>query len=132
MSPTLAIFSAPKPFTNPHIAMIQRNAIRSWQKVGKDVEIFLIGQEEGLAEAAVELGVQHMSEVKRNILGTPLISSMFDLVRESSSSPLLACVNTDILIRKEFLESAHAVAAMQERFLMVGQRWALDVTNPID
>ena len=33
-SPLLTLFTAPKPFTNPHIALIQRNAIRSWMALG--------------------------------------------------------------------------------------------------
>jgi hypothetical protein len=51
----ITLFSAPKPFTNPHIAMIQRNAIKSWTLL-PDVEVILLGEEEGLAEAAHELG----------------------------------------------------------------------------
>ena len=49
--PLITLFSAPKPFTNPHIAMIQRNAIKSWTLL-PDVEVILLGEEEGLAEAA--------------------------------------------------------------------------------
>ena len=47
----LTLFSAPKPFTDPHIALIQRNAIRSWTLL-PDVEVILLGEETGLAEAA--------------------------------------------------------------------------------
>jgi len=53
----ITLFSAPKSFTNPHIAMIQRNAIRSWTLL-PDVEVILLGEEVGLAEAAKELGVK--------------------------------------------------------------------------
>jgi len=54
--PLITFFSAPKPFTNPHIAMIQRNAIRSWTLL-KDVEIILLGDEIGLAEFAKEFNI---------------------------------------------------------------------------
>ena len=37
----LTIFSAPKKFTDPHIDIIQRNAIQSWQHLGPDVEVIL-------------------------------------------------------------------------------------------
>ena len=84
----LTIFTAPKPFTNPHIALIQRNAIRSWLSLGPQVEVILLGEEDGLAEAAAELGVKHLPEVARNASGTPLVSSMFDLARQHSTSPL--------------------------------------------
>jgi len=69
----ITLFSAPKPFTNSHIAMIQRNAIKSWTLL-PDVEVILLGEEAGLAEAAKELGVKHISNVARNESGTPLDS----------------------------------------------------------
>ena len=37
----LTIFTAPKPFTHPHINVIQRNAIRSWMQLD-DVEVIII------------------------------------------------------------------------------------------
>ena len=125
----LTIFSAPKPFTNPHIATIQRNAIRSWTMLGPEVEVILLGEEAGLAQAASELGVRHLAQVARNTNGTPLVSSMFELARLHSDAPLLACVNTDILLLPEFLAMARRVREQLGKgsFLMVGQRWDLEV-----
>jgi hypothetical protein len=128
----LTIFTAPKPFTNPHIALIQRNAIRSWVALGPQVEVLLMGEEEGLAEAAAELGVRHIPDVARSAAGTPLVSAMFALARANSTSPLLACVNADILLRPDFVDGAQAAARQARRFLMVGQRWDLDVRAPVD
>jgi hypothetical protein len=128
----LAIFTAPKAFTNPHIALIQRNAICSWVGLGPRVEVILLGEEEGLAQIAAELGVKHIPEVERNANGTPLVSSMFDLARRNSTSPLLACVNADILLMPDFVQSALEVAQQAERFLIVGQRWDLEVREPLD
>ena len=42
----LTVFSAPKPFTNPHIALIQRNALQSWLNLGDGVEVLLVGDED--------------------------------------------------------------------------------------
>ncbi|MDD5368451.1 MAG: hypothetical protein PHQ40_05155 [Anaerolineaceae bacterium] len=130
--PRLTIFSAPKPFTDPHIDTIQRNAICSWLQLGAEVEVILIGEEAGLAEAAAQLGVRHLPQVQRNAQGTPLVSSIFDLAREHSSSPLLAYVNADILLFPDFVEAARQVAQGQKQFLVVGQRWDLDVRDPLD
>ena len=58
--PLLTLFSAPKPFTDPHIATIQRNAIKSWTLL-PDAEVILLGEETGLAETANEMGVKHLS-----------------------------------------------------------------------
>jgi hypothetical protein len=130
--PLLTLFSAPKPFTNPHIALIQRNAIRSWASLGPDVEVILLGEEAGLAETAAELGVRHLAQVERSPSGTPLVSSMFALARQSSSAPLLCCVNADILLLPDLLEQARQVQAAASRFLVVGQRWDLDVRADLD
>ena len=94
----LTIFTAPKPFTNPHIDLIQRNAIRSWVALGPEVEVLLIGEEEGLAEAARELGVRHLPQVQRNDQGTPLIPSIFNLARQETDKPYLAYVNADVIL----------------------------------
>lgn len=128
----LTIFTAPKPFTNPHIALIQCNAIRSWINLGPEVEVIVVGEEEGLAEAAADLGVKHLPNVARNASGTPLVSSIFELARNATDSPLLAYVNADILLMPDFVESTRRAASQSPRFLMVGQRWDLDVTQPLD
>lgn len=128
----ITLFSAPKPFTNPHIALIQRNAIRSWLSLGEAVEVFLVGDEAGMAEAARELGVPQLAPVACNPQGTPLVSSIFSLARQASHSPLLAYVNADILLLPDFLVAARMVFRQVERFLLIGQRWDLDVTEPLD
>lgn len=125
--PFLTIFTAPKPFTDAHISIIQRNAIQSWLQLGNDVDVLWVGEEDGLAEVAAEYGVKHLPDVARNEFGTPLVSSIFDLARQHSASPLLAYVNADILLLPDFVEIARAVAAQVQKFLIVGRRWDLDI-----
>jgi len=128
----LTVFSAPKPFTDPHIDIIQRNAIRSWQHLGPGVEVILVGDEDGLAEVASEYRVLHLPEVNRNDFGTPLVSSIFELARNASDSALLSYVNADILLLPNFVEIAQKVHAQTEKFLVVGQRWDLAVSSLLD
>lgn len=130
--PLLTIFSAPKPFTNPHIATIQRNAIRSWIELGDAVEIILLGDEPGIAECAAALGVCHLPHVRRNASGTPLVSSMFDLARRHGAGGLLCAINTDVILLPDILAAARAVQAQAARFLIVGQRYDLSVTEDLD
>lgn len=127
----LTLFSAPKPFTNPHIATIQRNAIRSWTLL-PDVEVILLGEEEGLAEVAREFGVKHIPHVECNAGGTPLISSMFKLARENSNSDLLCIVNADMILMPDFVEAARRSCLPRDKFVLLSQRWDLDVTQPLD
>jgi hypothetical protein len=128
----LTLFSAPKPFTDPKISAIQRNAIRSWVELGRDVEVILIGDEEGISSTVREFGVQHLKDVKKNSSGTPLVSSIFQNAREASHSPLLACVNADILLLPNFVTTAQKIVELHQRFLVVGQRWDLDINEELD
>ena len=48
--------------------------------------LFSLAMKMGVAEAANELGVKHLPNVKCTESGTPLISSMFQLARENSDS----------------------------------------------
>ncbi|HNJ13617.1 MAG TPA: hypothetical protein PLN43_08565 [Anaerolineales bacterium] len=129
--PLITLFSAPKPFTNPHIAMIQRNAITSWTLL-PDVEVILLGEEAGLAEIAKELGVKHLPAVARNANGTPLISSMFQLARENSNGDLLCIINADMVLMPDFVENAKQTAKLEEKFVLLSQRWDYDITSLLD
>jgi len=132
--PFLTLFSAPKPFTNPHIATIQRNAIKSWTLL-PDVAVILLGEETGLAEAALDLDVKHIPNVARNPNGTPLISSMFELARNAGQrnhSDLLCIINADMLLMSDFAEAAKQAVKLKDKFVLLSQRWDLDITQPIE
>jgi hypothetical protein len=129
--PLITFFSAPKPFTNPHIATIQRNAIKSWTLL-PDVEVILLGEEEGLAEVACEFGVKHIPQVECNASGVPLISSMFQLARENATSDLLCIVNADMILLPDFVEAARRSRLQRDKFVLLSQRWDFDITQPLD
>ena len=57
---------------------------------------------------------------------------MFDLARRHSTSPLLGCVNADILLMPDVVQGALDTARQAEKFLIVGQRWDLDVRDPLE
>ncbi|MBW8012571.1 MAG: hypothetical protein FVQ83_15255 [Chloroflexi bacterium] len=130
--PLVTIFTAPKPFTNPHIALIQRNAIRSWVELGDSVEVFLVGEEDGMEQAAADYGVRHLTGVKRNHKGTPHLDSIFSLAREASDSTQMAIVNADIILTPDILEAAQQVADQAKNFLLCGKRWDLNITEELE
>lgn len=132
MTPLLTLFSAPKPFSDPHIATIQRNAIQSWMQIGKEIEILLIGKESGIEAIANEFQLIHLRDVKCNEKGTPLVSSIFNLARQTSQAHLLSYVNADILLFPDYLSIANMARQQLEYFLVIGQRWDLDITKPLD
>jgi hypothetical protein len=128
----LTIFTAPKPFTNPHINIIQRNAIRSWLYLGDEVEVMVFGDEPGIAEAAIELGAHHIPSVARNDKGTPLLNDIFAKAHDLSQSPVLAYANADILFVADFLKAAKVIQGKSKAYLTVGRRWNLDVHEELD
>ena len=127
----LTLFSSPKPFTDPHINIIQRNAIESWTHL-KDVQVILLGDEVGEADAARELGVLHLPNVDVNEKGTPLISSMLALARKHGNTPLLGIINADILVMDDITEASRRVHERLDKFVLLGQRWDLDITQPME
>jgi len=127
----LTLFSAPKPFSNSHIDLIQRNAILSWKKLGAGVEVLLIGEEEGLADVANEYEVTHLPDVKRNSWGTPRVDSIFQMARDHSESELLAYTNADIILFPKFVRVVRMISEVSEQFLVVGRRWDYGVEQKI-
>ena len=127
----LTIFTVPKPFAG-HIGIIQRNAIQTWTRLRPACQVILCGDEAGTAEAAAALGVHQIPDVERNDFGTPLLSSVFAAVESQAVHALLCYVNADILLLSDFTAAARRVAESKRRFLMVGQRWDLDVAEPLD
>jgi hypothetical protein len=130
--PFLTIFTAPKAFTDPHIDLIQRNAIQSWQHLAGDVNVMMIGDEPGMLDFSTGAGILQLPQVKRNSSGTPLVSSIFELARQNCTSPLLAYVNADILITPALIDLARLVYRQASNFLIVGQRWDLDIQQALE
>jgi hypothetical protein len=125
----ITIFSIPKAFKG-HSALIQSNAIQSWKALGKDVKIFLCADDEGVEDAARRYGVGFLGGVERNEFGTPILRSAFELVLRASHNDIFCFVNADIIFLRDFLESVRMVT--MRRFLMIGQRWDLDVEFAIN
>lgn len=122
----LTLFTSPKPFTGP-ISQIQKNAIGSWLDLHPAVEILLIGNEQGMAEAAEEFGVMHIPEIDRNDQGTPLISSVFEKARAHAKYPILCFANADMLFFDDFIPAVSLASDQLEKYLILGQRWDLEV-----
>jgi hypothetical protein len=124
----LTIFSAPKPFLDPRIDLIQRNAIGSWRRLG-NVQVMLMGNDEGVAKAARETGAIHVGDVETNDRGTPLISSMVRAARERGNGELLCIINADMVLMEDFVNAAVRVKALEEEFVLLSRRWDLAIDD---
>lgn len=128
----LTLFSLPKPFRG-HIDIIQRNAIQSWLCLKPACEIFLFGDDEGVAEVAKEFGLHHFPKITRNEYGTPFVNDLFEQAQKHATHNLLCYINADILVMHDFLSGIDLVAKMfTSPFLMVGERWDCDIKAPLE
>ena len=121
----LTIFTTCKPFRG-HVAVIQRNAIRSWTLLRPACEIILMGNDEGTAEIAAEFGVRYVPDIARNTFGTPLVSDLFKQAQQLSSNNFFCYVNSDIILMSDFMQALQRVVDHTKRFLLVGHRWNFD------
>jgi len=127
----LTIFTTAKPFRG-HIGVIQRNALKSWTLLHRDVEIILFGDDEGAAEAAREFGLRHEPQVERNDTGMKRLDYIFGEARAIARHDVLCYVNCDIILMADFRTALEQVRKKYSRFLMVGRRWDTPVTDAID
>lgn len=122
----LTIFAVPKPFRG-HIGDIQRNAIESWCALGSDVQVVLVGDEEGVDEAARDTGVEHIGGLEHNERGTPRLDSAFERTARVARWPLWCLVNADIVLLDDFVPAVERVACAFSDFLLIGESRDLDV-----
>lgn len=122
----LTLFSIPKPFSG-EIATVQWNAIRSWSAL-QDVQVVLVGDEDGVAAAADEAGVEHVGGIAVSDLGTPLLDDAFARVESIARTPQRCFVNADIVFGEDLLTASRIVANAASTFLVVGA--TIDVSAP--
>jgi len=125
----LTIFTTPKPFRG-HFRIIQRNAIRSWTLLRPECEVILFGNEEGTKTIASEFGLRHIPKVEQNEHGTPLVRDLFEKAQRLAAHDVLCYVNCDIILMSDFARAVQRVA--KHRFLLIGKRWNLDVTDNLE
>jgi GT2 family glycosyltransferase len=127
----VSVFAVPKPFLG-HIGVIQRNALGSWRQLGVAREVILLGQEDGIAEAAAEAGAIHFGPIGLDPFGTPLVDNVFEIARRAASADWLCYVNADIILMPEFGAAVLVAMLSFENCLIVSRRWNMDVREPLD
>ena len=127
----ITIFTIPKPFSDEHIELIQKNAIQSWLTVTEALHINLCGDEDGIKRYATLFGVNHIDEIKKNKYGTPLLDDVFKKVNERAKTDLLCYVNCDIILTKDILKALAKIQERFKKFLVVGRRIDLDINHSL-
>jgi hypothetical protein len=125
----ISLFTIPRSFTGS-TGVRQRNAIGTWLRAIPDVEVMLLGDDPGVSDVALELGVRHLPDVRRNDFGTPFLDSAFALAQQHATHDLLGYINTDILLMDDFVAALKRTAS--DRALIFGRRTDLDVESLLD
>lgn len=129
--PRLTLFALPKPMIGD-ARRLQRNAFSSWARLRPEIEVFLLGDETGIREAADEFGFHHLADLRRNQWGTPLLHDGFARIRERSRTSLLGYVNADILFGRDLVSAIGNLQRMtSNRFLAIGQRWESELQQDV-
>ena len=132
LTPVLTIFAIPKSFKDTHIALIQRNAIASWAKLPR-TEVILMGNDPGVAEIANEFDIEHVADLAVNESGTPLLDDAFAKANLLANAPVMAYVNSDIILMSDIEVVADRFANEEmEKFLMIGRRIDTDIDEPLN
>lgn len=126
----ITLFAVCKPMTDPHIALIQRNAITSWTKLSPTPEILLFGDRDGVPELAKELGVKHVKGIAKTADGVDRMDSTFQKAWKQGKHDLCLYINADIVLPPHFLDVVSAIDCTN--YLMIGMRQNTPVTDPID
>jgi hypothetical protein len=121
----LTIFSVPKAFVG-EIATRQFRAARSWSAL--DGRVLLVGDDDGIAETAARLGLEHVDGLLKSDVGSPRLDSAFSRIRQFAPVGLECFVNSDIVLTQDLLAAVEAVRAFP-RFLLVGQSRDLAIAD---
>jgi hypothetical protein len=124
----ITFFTIPKAWVGD-AARVQENAVGSWLAGG--ARVLLFGDDPGVADAATQLGAEHVPEIERNDRGTPLLDGAFARAHELAPTGLLCFANADIVVGPDFAAAAGLLASSLDRFLMVGESWDTAVEGSI-
>ncbi len=125
----ITVFTTAKPFVG-QMKINQINAIKSWKQLAPDIEILLFGQGEGYIEAVRELDLDWIEQVAMSDFGTPMVDSMFELVKYQGRYLTRMYINCDIVLTSDF--SSILTVLGKRDFLAVGQRWDVKLDEEID
>lgn len=114
----ISIFACPRPFTDPLIASIQRKALLSWKQLSSDIEVILMGRDEGVEQTALFFGFRHVRDIEYSPYGTPIVSSIFDTAQKVAKYDILAYVNADIILSPNLLNAVDIALRKWKRFTL--------------
>ena len=129
----LTFFTMSRPFTG-EFNHIQRNAIRSWKRLGPEKIILFrqAGADKGVGEAAEEFGCVHREAQLHKKFGLPIIQNAFDAAQMEATSKLMCFIHSEMILMDDFKAAVELVSNRFDKFLMIGRRWGWKIDKPLD
>lgn len=127
----LTLYTWPKPFTEPHIATIQRNAVRSWLQLEPKPRIVVFGNEPGVKEFCSAFDLRRADGAINVIDGTVRIRDLAAKAEEASDSPFYCFINADIVLTGSIMQALASVSERFPRFLLGASPWNVNITEDL-
>lgn len=123
----LSIFTTCRPFNDEsddgrYIAAIQRYCLRTLKETGQ--EVFLVYDDDGVAEVAQEFDFQLLKRVRRHASGAPSLRYAFKAAIKAATHDVIMYTNADIMFLDDLLPAVEALHARDfEKWMATGGRW---------
>ena len=102
---SISFVCCPKPFTR-EFATLQENAIKSWGNLPCEKEIIICGKESGTKEFVEkckhQIPLRWIPDIEYTKKGTPLVSSILEIVQAQAKYNTICYVNCDIILFDDF------------------------------
>lgn len=124
------IFTFPRPFQSPFNTP-QLNAINSWKKIHKDIEIYLINDELNTAkEFAIKNEIKCI-DGKFSKYGSPLLKDAIQSINSVAKNDVILFINTDIIYLDGIKRTMDIVLNNFDKYFIVGRRVDYDIDYKI-
>eukprot|EP01127_Copromyxa_protea_P012474 TRINITY_DN3268_c0_g1_i1.p1 TRINITY_DN3268_c0_g1~~TRINITY_DN3268_c0_g1_i1.p1 ORF type:complete len:355 (+),score=75.22 TRINITY_DN3268_c0_g1_i1:653-1717(+) len=124
--PKVTFVTCPKSFPSRS----QMLGLMTWLTLDPQPEIIYVSDDPGVAEVAAEYGIRHITNVRVNEYGTPLLDFIFHEAQEQARGEIIVFLNTDILTLQNFMDVLLYVVELSRKldnFLVVGPRQDTDL-----
>ena len=110
----------------------QFNAIRSWLALGKDIEVIIFSESEGVETVLTDPRIKYIKDVQLHDDRIPLIGPMFNEADRISKHKICCFINGDIIVTELFKNTLIELdQKLKKNYLLVGQKANVDVNEEL-
>lgn len=127
---SFTLFSVFKSAEDPHIRVIQRNALNAWLRLSPRPEILVFGDVPGVADLCAEFGVRHVPGIPVDEDNHERLDAAYQIAWELGAHDRMLHINADMILPPYFTDLVDCIDA--ERYLLIGERWDTPVKGELD